>query len=145
MELSRCGFRKITPLLAMVIAAVCACHCVLSVADTYHRAQYKLSLYRQELQGWEACRVTKPAFFKANTEAVSECLRNLAIAKQDFWASLPTGQLAGLYVLAGLLGAVGGCLATWAVVRLTKLAVGTVGKFVRLSVHVFRPDTGERA
>jgi hypothetical protein len=141
MVLSKWGFRKLTPFLAIVVAAVCAFHCVLSVADKYHRAQYRLSLYTQELQGWDACRVTRPAFFRANTEAVNDCLRKLTSAQEDFWMSLPKGQLAGLYLLAGLAGAAGGCLATWAVVRFAGLAVG---KFTRLSVHVFRTDTGEQ-
>jgi hypothetical protein len=72
MVLSKWGFRKLTPFLAIVVAAVCAFHCVLSVADKYHRAQYRLSLYRQELQGWDACRVTRPAFFRANTEDIEK-------------------------------------------------------------------------
>jgi hypothetical protein len=141
MVLSKWGFRKLTPFLAIVVAAVCAFHCVLSVADKYHRAQYRLSLYRQELQGWDACRVTRPAFFRANTEEVNDCLRNLAKAEEDSWVSLAKGQLAGLYLLAGLAGAAGGCLVTWAVVQLAGLAVGT---FIRLRAYVLRHDTGEQ-
>lgn len=142
MVLSRRRFRGVTPFVAMVAAAVCACHCVLSLADKYHRAQYRLNLCEQELQGWEACRVAKPVFFRENAEAVSNCLRDLAKAKDDFWASLGTGQLAGLYVLAGLAGAVGGCLVTWAIFKFAGLAVG---KFIWFWARVFRPDTGEQA
>jgi len=129
------------PLLAILAGVVCACYFILSVADKYYSAQSALSMYKQDLQGWDACRVMKPAFFKANAEAVSQCLSNLADAQDDFWVNLPKAQLVGLYISAALGGAAGGYLAVWTVVQLVTLAVH---KFIGGIVHAFCRGTSGR-
>ena len=115
--------RDITLWVAVTAGIICACFCILTVADKYYSAHQKLDMYRQSLHGWEACRKTSPAFYRANTDAVNYCLKNLSEAQGDFWANLPIGQLAGMYVLAGIGGAAGGYLATWAAVWFGVLAV----------------------
>lgn len=109
----RPGFSRTTFFLALVVAVSCASYCVLSVADRYYRAHSKVHMYEDELQGWDACRRTRPTVFTANAEAVSYCIDNLSKARENFWVGLPKGQVLGLYALAALGGAAGGCLATW--------------------------------
>jgi hypothetical protein len=132
------GFRRITVLLALAAGVFCACFCVLSVADKAHDAQYRLSIYKEELQGWEACRSTKPAFYRANLETVSNCLNSLSKAQEDFWVSVPKRELIGLYILAGMGGLAGGYLATWTVVWFGGLAIG---KSIRRMVCGVRHNT----
>jgi len=114
----KCRFYKITLLLAIVAGVSCACYGVLLVADEYYRAQNKLNVCRESVEGWEACRKMKPEFYKANTETVSTSLKNLNEAQKNFWVNLPKSRLVGLYFLAGLAGAIIGSLITWAVLLL---------------------------
>jgi len=120
--------RDITLWVAITVGIICACFCILTVADKYYSAHQKLDMYRQSLHGWEACRKTRPAFYRANAEAVNYCLKNLSEAQGNFWVNLPIGQLAGMYVLAGIGGAAGGYLATWAAVW---FGVWAVRKLIR--------------
>jgi hypothetical protein len=119
----KCRFYRITLLLAIVAGVSCACYGVLLVADEYYRAQNKLNMCRESVEGWEACRKMRPEFYKANTEAVSTSLRNLDEAQKNFWVNLPKSRLVGFYVLSGLAGAIGGGLITWAVLWLAGLTI----------------------
>jgi len=74
-----------------------------------------MDTYDRELRGWEACRQTNPDYFKANKQAINSCLTSLDQARDNFWVKLPKAQFAGLLILAGLVSASGGYLATWAV------------------------------
>jgi len=85
------------------------------MANEYYTARNKLDIYSKESQGWEACRQTEPTYYEANSEAVSNCLKNLEEAKNNFWATLPKNQIITLFVLAGLGSAIGGYLAVWSV------------------------------
>lgn len=119
----RCRFRDITLWVAITAGILCTCFCILTVADKYYSAHQKLEMYRQSLNGWEACRTTRPAFFRANAESINFCLKNLSEAQENFWVNLPIAQLAGIYLLAGLACAAGGFSGTWVVVRLGGLGV----------------------
>jgi len=85
------------------------------MASEYYTARNKLDIYSKEFQGWEACRQTEPTYFKANAEAVSNCLNNLEEAKNNFWVKLPKNKRTLLFVSAGLGSAIGGYLAIWSV------------------------------
>lgn len=132
--------RDITLFLAVSVGAFCACYCVLSLANNYYLARYNLDVYTQDLQGWEACRQTRPSYYRANTDAVNSCLKGLDVARENFWVNLSTGQLAGLLVLAGLGGAAGGYLSTWAAIWFSYLAIH---KFASLLVRWIRGTATE--
>lgn len=121
--------------LAICVGIFCAWCCVLLMAGEYNSASHKLDVHKQEVQGWEACRLTKPSYFRSNAEVVSSCLKNFNQAKNNFWLGLSKGQLVGLFALAALGSAVAGGLATWIVVWLGGL---TIYKTIRLLVLCFR-------
>ncbi|UCG58402.1 MAG: hypothetical protein JSU70_02635 [Phycisphaerales bacterium] len=128
----RHGAQRVAIFLAMAVGVFCACCCVLLVAERHYWARNRLDRYRQELEGWEACRVGEPSFYRANVDVVSLCLENLTESQQDFWVKVSNVQLMGLYILAGLGGAVGGSLATWVVLSFTrKVVCGPVGRLMR--------------
>jgi hypothetical protein len=131
----KCGLRSVTLFLAICVSVFSASFCVLLMADAYHSARYKLDTHSQELQGWEACRQTKPAYYEANAEAVNTCRKSLEEAKDNFWVKLPKAQSIGLFVLAGLGSATGGFLATWAIVWFVGLGIY---RFIRLLMFCFR-------
>jgi hypothetical protein len=109
--------------IAICVGIFCAWCCVLLMAEEYDSARRKLDVHKQEVQAWEACRQTKPSYFKSNSEAVSSCLKNLKEAQDDPWVSLPKGQLVGLFALTALASAAGGSLVTWIVVWLGGLSI----------------------
>lgn len=121
--------------LAICAGIFCAWSCVLLMFGEYNSARHKLDVHRQELQAWEACRQTKPSYFRSNSEAVSSCLKNYNEARDNPWMSLPKERLIGLFVLAALGSAAVGCLATWIVVWLGVLAIY---KFFRSLLFCFR-------
>jgi Flp pilus assembly protein TadB len=127
--------------LAVCAGVFCAWCCVLLMSGEYYSARRKLDVSKQELQTWEACRNTKPSYFKSNAEAVSTCLKNFNEARDNRWLSLPKEQLIGLFVLAAVVSAVGGGLATWAVVWLVFLSVY---RFVRLLAFCFLRHPGRQ-
>ena len=108
--------RSITFFLAICASGILASFCILLMAGEYQSARYRLEIHSLEFQGWEACKQTKPAYFKDNAEAVTSCIKCLNEARDNFWVKLPKAQLAGLYVLAGVGGAIIGYLVTWIVV-----------------------------
>jgi len=115
--------------LAVCAGIFCAWCCVLLMAGEYSSARQKLDVHRLEVQSWEACRQTKPSYFRSNSETVSSCLKNLSEAQDNFWVSLPKQQLIGLFVLGALGSAVGGGLVTWTVIWVGCL---TIYRFFRL-------------
>ncbi len=120
--------------LAVCAGIFCAWCCVLLMAGEYQSARHKLNVSKQELQTWEACRNTKPSYFKSNAEAVSACLKNYNEARENRWMSMPKEQLIGLFVLAAVVSALGAGLATWAVIWLICLSVY---RFIRLLAFCF--------
>ena len=86
-------WHDLTLLLAICVGVFFACFCVLAVADKRETAQYRVNMYKHDLQGWEACRRTKPALFRENEEAISHCVTSLAEAQASFWVNLPPRQL----------------------------------------------------
>jgi len=106
----------ITFFLAICTSGILACFCILLMAGEYQSARYRLKIHSREFQGWEACKQTKPAYFKDNVEEVTSCIEALNEARDNFWVKLPKAQLAGLFVLAALSSAAGGYLITWLVV-----------------------------
>lgn len=127
--------------LAICVGIFCAWCCVLLMAGEYNSASHKLDVHKQEVQGWEACRLTKPSYFRSNAEVVSSCLKNFNQAKDNFWLGLPKGQLIGLFALAALGSAVAGGLATWIVVWLGGLAIY---RTIRLLAICFRYRPGRQ-
>ncbi len=115
--------------LAICVGIFCAWCCVLLMAGEYNSARRKLDVHKQEVQAWDACRQTKPSYFRDNSEAVSSCLKNLNEARDNPWVSLPKEQLVGLFALAALASAAGGSLVTWIVVWLGGLSIY---RFIRL-------------
>ena len=127
--------RGVTFFLAICAGVFSASFCVLLMAEEYHSARYKLDKYNLEFQGWEACKETKPAYYKANAEAVTSCLKTLGEAKDNFWVKLPKAQLAGLFALAALSSAAGGYLAARLVIWFSSL---TFHRFIRWLGLCFR-------
>ena len=127
--------------LAICAGIFCAGCCVLLMAEEYNSANHKLNVCKQELQAWEACRHTKPSYFKSNSEAVSTCLKNFNEARDNPWVSLPKERLIGLFVLAALGSAVGGGLVTWVVIWLGGLSIY---RFFRLLALCFRYRPGRQ-
>jgi len=121
--------------LSICAGIFCAWCCVLLMAGEYSSARQKLDVHRLELQSWEACRQTKPSYFRSNSETVNSCLKNLSEAQDNFWVSLPKDQLIGLFILAALGSAVGGGLITWTVIWVGCL---TIYRFFRLLALCFR-------
>jgi hypothetical protein len=119
--------------LAICVSAFSLCFCFMLMAGEYYSARKKLDMHNRELQGWEACRQTKPAYVKENAEAVNLCLKSLDEAKGNFWVKLPKAQLVGLFVLGGLGSATGGYLATWAVVWFGGLGIYKCIRWLALS------------
>lgn len=109
--------------LAICTSIFSACFCVLLMAGEYYSARYKVDAHNRELQGWEACRQLEPTYYKANSEAVSDCISSLEEARGNFWVKLPRAHLGGFFVLASLASATGGYLATWLVVWLGGLGI----------------------
>ena len=108
------GLRNIKLFLSICVSVFSACFCVVLMAGEYYTARNKLDIYNNEFQGWEACRQTEPNYYEANVEAVSSCLNNMEEAKDDFWIKLSKAKIIVLFVLAGLVSAIGGYLAFWA-------------------------------
>ena len=108
--------RSVTFFLAICASGIFASFCILLMAGEHQSARYRLEIHSLEFQGWEACKQTKPAYFKDNAEAVTSCIKGLNEARDNFWVKLPKAQLAGLFVLAGVGGAISGYLVTWIVV-----------------------------
>jgi len=121
--------KGITSFLAICASVVSACVCVLLISGDYHSAHFKMDTYNRELRGWEACRQTNPAYFKANEQAVNSCITSINEARQNFWVKIPKTQWAGILILAGLASACAGYFATWIVIWLVGLIMY---KFVRL-------------
>jgi hypothetical protein len=80
-----------------------------------------MDTYNRELRGWEACRQTNPAYFKANEQAVNSCIKSINEARQNFWVKIPKTQWAGILILAGLASACAGYFATWVLIWLIGL------------------------
>jgi hypothetical protein len=92
----------------------------------------------RELRGWEACRQTNPAYFKANEQAVNSCLTSINEARNNFWVKIPKAQWAGILILAGLASASAGYFATWIVIWLVGFVIY---KLVRLLTFPFKCNT----
>lgn len=127
--------RKAIVSLAICAGIFCAWCCVLLMFGEYSSARQKLDVHRLELQTWEACRQTKPSYFRSNSERVNACLKNLSEAQDNLWVRLPKDQLVGLFVLAALGSAVGGGLVTWTVIWVVCL---TICRFFKLVALCFR-------
>jgi len=108
--------RGVTFFLAICASGISACFCILLMAGEYQSARYRLEIHSLEFQGWEACKQTKPAYFKDNAEEVTACIEALNEARDNFWVKLPKVQLAGLFLLTGVGSAISGYLITWIVV-----------------------------
>ena len=113
----------ITSFLGICASVACACICVLLLSGDYHLAQFKMDTYSRELEGWEACRRTNIEYYKANEQAVNSCLINLDKARDNFWVKLPKAKLAALFVLATLMSASAGYLATWTIIWLVGFSI----------------------
>ena len=117
---------------AIGMGAFCACVAVLLIADQYYSARHQLRMYKQELDGWEACRTTEPAYYRANIGAVNACVDGLVQARQNFWAELPKDRLIALYAGAISGGAIAGSTAGWMLMLLLgKLGSGLAKLFKR--------------
>lgn len=130
--------KSITSFLAICASVVSACVCVLLISGEYHSAHFKMDTCDRELRGWEACRQTNPAYFKANEQAVNSCITNINEARQNFWVKIPKKQWVGILILAGLASATVGYLATWVVIW---LAGFVIYKLVRLLTFPLRYHT----
>ena len=124
--------RGITSFLAICESVVSASICVLLLSGDYHLAQFKMDTTTRELQGWEACRQINPDYYKANEKAVNSCLLNLDIARDNFWVKLSKAKLVGIFVLAALVSASVGYLATWLVVWIVGFSIYKLIRFLIL-------------
>jgi hypothetical protein len=131
----------ITSFLAICASVVSACVCVLLISGDYHAAHFKMDTYNRELRGWEACRQTNPAYFKANEQAVNSCLASINEARKNFWVKIPKTQWAGILILAGLASACTGYFATWLVICLVGFIMY---KLVRLLTFPLKRKTNRQ-
>lgn len=127
--------RSITFFLAICASGILASFCILLMAGEYQSARYRLEIHSLEFQGWEACKQTKPAYFKDNAEAVATCIESLNEARDNFWVKIPKVQLAGLFLLAGVGGAISGYLVTWIVIWFVGRSIYRFIKWLRLCFH----------
>lgn len=116
--MKRRGLRSIPLFVAVSASVILTCISVLLMAGEYHSARFNLDTYDREYQGWQACRQMKPAYYEDNKEAVSSCLTSLEAARDNFWVKRSMGELAGLFIIAGLGSAAGGYLAIWGLILL---------------------------
>ena len=130
--------KRITSFLAICASVVSACVCVLFISGDYHAAHFKMDTYNRELRGWEACRQTNPAYYKANEQAVNNCISGINEARKNFWVKIPKTQWTGILILAGLASACTGYFATWLVICLVGFVIY---KLVRLLTFPFRYNT----
>lgn len=130
------GLRSIMLFISICVSVFSACFCVLLMAGEYYTARNKLDIYTNEYQGWEACRLTEPNYFKSNAEAVSNCLNNLEEAKENFWVNLSKPKMIALFAAAGLGSATGGYLAVWMV----WFAGLWIHRFVQWIKHLFQGE-----
>jgi Flp pilus assembly protein TadB len=121
--------------LAVCTGIFCAWCCVLLMVGEYNSARHKLNVHKEEVQAWEACRQTRPSYFRENSEAVSSSLKNYNEARNNPWMSLPKERLIGIFVLAALGSAVVGSLVSWIVLSIVCLVIY---RFVRGLVLCFR-------
>jgi hypothetical protein len=133
--------RGVTSFLAICASVVSACVCVLLISGEYHSAHFKMDTHDRELRGWEACRQTNPAYFKANEQAVNSCLMSINDARGNFWVKIPKAQWAGILILAGLTSASAGYFATWLVIWLVGFVIY---KLVRLLTFPFKCNTNRQ-
>ena len=126
--------RNVAFYLAICAGTIAACTCVLIIADKYHSAQSKFNAHVQEFQGWEACRLTKPDYFKANEEEANNSKKNLDEAKSNFWVELPKQELVGLFALGGVGSALAGYLAVWIVAVICYACVRTLIRGLALCI-----------
>jgi hypothetical protein len=127
-------FRNVTFLLAVSASITAACICVLLISEEYHSAQSKFDNYKREVQEWEACRQTKPDYFKANEEEANNSKKNLDEAKSNFWVELPKQELVGLFALGGVGSALAGYLAVWIVAVICYACVRTLIRGLALCI-----------
>ena len=128
-------FSIVTIFLATIVGMSLACYGISAIADKYYWANHKLEIYEESVQGWEACRQMKPEFYEANTEAIRTSFENYQQAQQDFWVNLPKSHLAIMYVLVGLVGAVGGYTITWTIIWFCGYAIYDSIKWFVLGLH----------
>lgn len=126
--------RKLILVLAVIAGVICASFCVMSIADKYSGAHRKLDVCEEAAEGWEACRLMKPEFYKANSEAVRLSLENVHQAKQNFWIQISKTQLIGLYLIAGSLGASGGFIVAWILFLYCGIALHELFRWFNLTV-----------
>jgi hypothetical protein len=93
------------------------------MAGRYQSARYSLESYTSQYQGWQACQQTKPAYYKANADAVNACQLSLEQARASFWVKLSKPKLRAFFVLAAVGTAIAGYLVTWLVVWLVGLCI----------------------
>ena len=127
--------RGVTFFLAICASGILAPFCILLMAGEYQSAHDRLEIQSREFQGWEACKQTKPAYFKDNAEEVAACTKGLNEAKENFWVKTPKVQLAGLFLLVGVGSAISGYLITLIVVR---FGGSGIYRFVRWLGRCFR-------
>jgi hypothetical protein len=127
--------------LAICASVVSACVCVLLISGEYHSAHFQMDTYNRELRGWEACRQTNPAYFKANEQAVNSCLTSINEARNNFWVKIPKTQWVGILILAGLASASAGYFATWVVIWLVGFIIY---KLVKLLTFPFKCSTNRQ-
>ncbi len=135
-------FRNVTFLLAVCASTIAACTCVLMTADKYQSAQSNFNAHLQESQGWEACRLTKPDYFKAHEEEANNSKKNLEEAKSNFWVKRPKQELVGIFALFGVGSALAGYLAVWIVAMICYTCVRTLFRGLALC---FGGKGGKRA
>lgn len=112
------GFRRITFVLAVVVAVICASLTIDIVIIEHHIAQNHLR-HKQELYRNRPKRIEDLNFEDLVPEEgkvpTAEQLKEL---EKGFWVNLSKKGLVGLCVLAGLIGAVVGFCSLWVVVWL---------------------------
>lgn len=115
--------RSVTFFLAICVSVFSASFCLWLMAAEYQSARDTLDTYNRQFEAWQACQQTKPAYYKANTEAVAACIKSLNEARANFWVKLPKRKLAASFALVGLGSAIAGYLATWILLWGTGLCI----------------------
>jgi len=111
------GFRRVTFVLAIFVAVICAGFTIDIVISKHHRAQNYLR-HKQELYRNRPKRIEDLNFEVVPEEGRVPTAEQLKELEKGFWVNLSKEGLVGLCVLAGLIGAVVGFCGLWIVVWL---------------------------
>ena len=133
------GSKRSILIASMISGVFCISVCVLLVSDQYHDAKNRVEIFRQELDGWNACRITEPEYYSSNVEEVDRCVAGLVEANKNFWVNLPKHHIIGIFVGVALVGGIVGSFAGWLLLIISVKIVGSIMKLFKREKVIYIP------